>query len=87
VHHHHHHGHRHHHSRNQQQSSSEEELRSTSECTSCEDVELETSESVSEKGQTVLSVFIHSLCLFNHLPTTSLLLYLYLQIHLNNLIN
>ncbi|XP_046440908.1 regulating synaptic membrane exocytosis protein 2-like isoform X6 [Daphnia pulex] len=44
AHHHHHHHHR------QHQSSSEEELRSTSECTSCEDVEVE-SESVSEKGE------------------------------------
>ncbi|XP_046648055.1 regulating synaptic membrane exocytosis protein 2-like isoform X4 [Daphnia pulicaria] len=43
-----HHHHHHHHHHRQHQSSSEEELRSTSECTSCEDVEVE-SESVSEK--------------------------------------
>jgi hypothetical protein len=46
----HHHHHHHHHHHRQHQSSSEEELRSTSECTSCEDVEVE-SESVSEKGK------------------------------------
>lgn len=42
-----------HHHHRQHQSSSEEELRSTSECTSCEDVEVE-SESVSEKGKLTL---------------------------------
>lgn len=50
-HHHHHHPHHRHH-----QSSSEEELRSTSECTSCEDVEVE-SESVSEKGKFFFSLY------------------------------
>jgi hypothetical protein len=51
-----HHHHHHHHHHRQHQSSSEEELRSTSECTSCEDVEVE-SESVSEKGKPTVFLF------------------------------
>jgi hypothetical protein len=51
-----HHHHHHHHHHRQHQSSSEEELRSTSECTSCEDVEVE-SESVSEKGKPTVVFF------------------------------
>lgn len=49
--------HSHHHHHRQHQSSSEEELRSTSECTSCEDVEVE-SESVSEKGKPIAFVML-----------------------------